>query len=277
MPALILTARSDLESKVENFQAGADDYVVKPVAMAELAIRVQALLRRGPALQENILRAADLEINRLTRQVRRDGKRIELSPKEYSLLEYLFLHSGRTLVAQHDRGENLGPVLRRADQYRRCLYRPSAPQDRRGPRATSLSALCAAWAIRSTSTTRLMFRLGHLAAGASLLPAAGAAGRRLSAVHGSEFQHYTRETHHRQPGRPHPGEVWNTAQGLLDQPDEPGRRSSSAAFRAGIRRTALSASARRTMLIYRSGDPAERDFSATMCPCQSPDAVSQRS
>lgn len=97
MPALILTARSDLESKVENFQAGADDYVIKPVAMAELAIRVQALLRRGPALQENILRAADIEINRLTRQVRRDGKRLELSPKEYSLLEYLFLHSGRTL------------------------------------------------------------------------------------------------------------------------------------------------------------------------------------
>jgi len=97
MPALILTARSDLESKVENFQAGADDYVVKPVAMAELAIRVQALLRRGPALQENILRAGTLEVNRLTRQVKRDGKRIELSPKEYSLLEYLFLHSGRIL------------------------------------------------------------------------------------------------------------------------------------------------------------------------------------
>ena len=97
MPALILTARGDLDSKVENFQAGADDYVVKPVAMAELSIRVQALLRRGPALQENVLRAADLEVNRLTRQVKRHGKRIELSPKEYALLEYLFLHSGRIL------------------------------------------------------------------------------------------------------------------------------------------------------------------------------------
>src|SRR5579872_6750562 len=62
MPALIMTARGDLESKVENFQAGADDYVVKPVAIAELAIRVQALLRRGSALQENILRIADLEL-----------------------------------------------------------------------------------------------------------------------------------------------------------------------------------------------------------------------
>ena len=97
MPALILTARSDLESKVENFQAGADDYVVKPVAMAELAIRVQALLRRGPNLREDVLKASDLEVNRLTRQVKRAGKRVELSPKEYSLLEYLILHAGRTL------------------------------------------------------------------------------------------------------------------------------------------------------------------------------------
>ncbi len=97
MPALVLTARGDLDSKVENFQAGADDYVVKPVAIAELAIRVQALLRRGSALQENILRIADLELNRMTRQVRRAGKKIELSTKEFSLLEYLLLNSGRIL------------------------------------------------------------------------------------------------------------------------------------------------------------------------------------
>jgi two-component system copper resistance phosphate regulon response regulator CusR len=97
LPILMLTARSDLDSKVENFRAGADDYVTKPVAMAELSIRVQALLRRGHALQDNVLSASGLEINRLTRQVTRDGKRIELSPKEYALLEYLWLHSGRAL------------------------------------------------------------------------------------------------------------------------------------------------------------------------------------
>jgi DNA-binding response OmpR family regulator len=97
LPVLILTARSDVDSKVENFQAGADDYVVKPVALAELVIRVQALLRRQPALQETILKAFDLEVNRMTRQVKRDGKRVELSPKEFSLLEYLMLHSGRAL------------------------------------------------------------------------------------------------------------------------------------------------------------------------------------
>lgn len=97
MPVLILTARSDLESKLENFRSGADDYVVKPVAIAEIAIRVHALLRRGPTLQENIVRSADLEVNRLTHQVKRDGKRIDLSAKEFSLLEYLLLNSGRIL------------------------------------------------------------------------------------------------------------------------------------------------------------------------------------
>jgi DNA-binding response OmpR family regulator len=97
MPALILTARGDLDSKVENFRAGADDYVIKPVAMTELGLRVQALLRRSPRMEENILRAADLEINRLTHQVTRGGHPIELSPKEYALLEYLFLNAGRTL------------------------------------------------------------------------------------------------------------------------------------------------------------------------------------
>jgi DNA-binding response OmpR family regulator len=97
MPALILTARGDLDSKVENFRAGADDYVTKPVAMTELGLRVQALLRRSPKIEENILRAADLEINRLTRQVTRGGQAVELSPKEYALLEYLFLNAGRTL------------------------------------------------------------------------------------------------------------------------------------------------------------------------------------
>jgi two-component system copper resistance phosphate regulon response regulator CusR len=97
IPALVLTARGDLDSKVENFKAGADDYVIKPVALVELVIRVQALLRRGPVIQENVLRIADLEVNRLTRQVKRNDKRIELSPKEFALLEYLLLHAGRTL------------------------------------------------------------------------------------------------------------------------------------------------------------------------------------
>ncbi len=96
-PVLILTARGDLETKVENFDAGADDYLTKPFALPELLVRVRALLRRGPALKEAVLKMADLEIDRLSRQVRRAGRRIELSPKEYALLEYFLLNSGRVL------------------------------------------------------------------------------------------------------------------------------------------------------------------------------------
>jgi two-component system copper resistance phosphate regulon response regulator CusR len=97
VPVLVLTARGDLETKVENFDAGADDYLTKPFALPELLVRVRALLRRGPALKEAVLKLADLEVDRLTRQVRRAGRRIELSPKEYSLLEYFLLNSGRVL------------------------------------------------------------------------------------------------------------------------------------------------------------------------------------
>lgn len=97
MPVLVLTARGDIETKIENFAAGADDYLTKPFALAELTIRVQALLRRAPTIRESVLKVSNLELNRMTRQVKRAGKRIELSPKEYMLLEYLFLHAGRTL------------------------------------------------------------------------------------------------------------------------------------------------------------------------------------
>ncbi len=97
VPVLILTARGEIDTKAANFEAGADDYLTKPFALAELLMRVRALLRRGPALKENLLKLADLEFDRLTRQVRRAGRRIELSPKEYSLLEYLLLNSGRVL------------------------------------------------------------------------------------------------------------------------------------------------------------------------------------
>jgi two-component system copper resistance phosphate regulon response regulator CusR len=97
VPVLVLTARGDLETKVENFDAGADDYLTKPFALPELLVRVRALMRRGPAIKETVLKLADLEMDRLSRQVRRAGRRIELSPKEYSLLEYLMLNTGRVL------------------------------------------------------------------------------------------------------------------------------------------------------------------------------------
>ena len=94
MPILILTARGTTEEKVQNFEAGADDYLTKPFAFAELVMRVKALLRRGPIPRSSVLRVADLEVDRFTQQVRRGGRRIELTPKEYSLLEYLAANPG---------------------------------------------------------------------------------------------------------------------------------------------------------------------------------------
>jgi two-component system copper resistance phosphate regulon response regulator CusR len=97
VPVLVLTARGDIDTKVETFDAGADDYLTKPFALPELLVRVRALMRRGPAVKEMVLKMQDLEIDRLTHQVRRAGRRVELSPKEYSLLEYLMLNPGRVL------------------------------------------------------------------------------------------------------------------------------------------------------------------------------------
>src|SRR5436190_3027757 len=88
VPVLILTARDAVADKVAHFEAGADDYLTKPFAMAELIVRAKSLLRRGSNRRENVLRAGSLELDRLTQQVRKGGKNIELTAKEYALLEY---------------------------------------------------------------------------------------------------------------------------------------------------------------------------------------------
>jgi two-component system copper resistance phosphate regulon response regulator CusR len=97
VPVLVVTARGELEVKAENFDAGADDYLTKPFAFAELVMRVKALLRRSPTAINSTLKIADLEVDRLSHRVTRAGRRIELSPKEYSLLEYLVLNPNRVL------------------------------------------------------------------------------------------------------------------------------------------------------------------------------------
>jgi len=97
VPILILTARDAVEDKVRLFECGADDYLTKPFAFAELLVRTKALLRRGPVNRSSTLTVADLELDRLTQQVKRAGKRIDLTVKEYSLLEYLVLNQDRVL------------------------------------------------------------------------------------------------------------------------------------------------------------------------------------
>jgi len=97
VPVLILTARDAVVDKVAHFEAGADDYLTKPFAMAELLVRVKSLLRRATVRREDVLRVADLELDRLAQHVRRGGKRIELTAKEYSLLEYLMANADRVL------------------------------------------------------------------------------------------------------------------------------------------------------------------------------------
>ena len=96
LPVLILTAKDSIEERVTGLDSGADDYMTKPFALAELSARLRALLRRGGP-KENVLRLADLQVDTLTRTVRRAGKPIDLKPKEYALLEYLMRHTGRPL------------------------------------------------------------------------------------------------------------------------------------------------------------------------------------
>jgi two-component system copper resistance phosphate regulon response regulator CusR len=97
VPVLILTARDAVAEKVTHFEAGADDYLTKPFAMAELLVRVKSLLRRRNVRQQSLLRVGDLELDRLSQQVRRSKKRIELTAKEYGLLEYLMANADRVL------------------------------------------------------------------------------------------------------------------------------------------------------------------------------------
>jgi two-component system copper resistance phosphate regulon response regulator CusR len=127
LPILVLTARDAIEDKVANFEAGADDYLTKPFDFAELLVRVKALLRRTPAERADVLRMADLELNRLTQQVRRGGQRIDLTAKEYALLEYLLCSPGRvfsrTMILNHVWDQSFEGVTNIVDVYVRYLRR----------------------------------------------------------------------------------------------------------------------------------------------------------
>ncbi|MDB5470535.1 MAG: DNA-binding response regulator [Caulobacter sp.] len=98
-PVLLLTALGGIDDRVEGLEAGGDDYLVKPFAMAELLARVSALARRPPTqVTQTVLRVADLEMNLLKRTVTRAGQRLELQPREFQLLEYLMRHADRVVT-----------------------------------------------------------------------------------------------------------------------------------------------------------------------------------
>lgn len=125
VPILVLTARDATTEKVQNFEAGADDYLTKPFAFAELLVRIKALLRRGPVNRSSVLRVADLEVDRLSQQVKRAGKRIELTAKEYALLEYLATNPGRvfsrTMIIEHVWDQSFEGFTNIVDVYVRHL------------------------------------------------------------------------------------------------------------------------------------------------------------
>jgi two-component system, OmpR family, copper resistance phosphate regulon response regulator CusR len=98
MPVLVLTQRSRIEDRVECLDTGADDYLGKPFSFEELSARIRALTRRSHLPSESVLQVADLKVDRVGRQVERAGRKIELTTKEFALLEYLMRNSGRRIT-----------------------------------------------------------------------------------------------------------------------------------------------------------------------------------
>jgi DNA-binding response OmpR family regulator len=127
VPVLVVTARDSVEDKVCNFESGADDYLTKPFSFAELVVRIKALLRRGPVERQNVLRVSDLELDRVAHQVRRHEKAIELTAREFSLLEYLMVNTGRvlsrTMIVEHVWDQSFEGLTNIVDVYIRQLRR----------------------------------------------------------------------------------------------------------------------------------------------------------
>ncbi|OGW74627.1 MAG: DNA-binding response regulator [Omnitrophica bacterium RBG_13_46_9] len=120
-PILMLTARGNTGDKVSGLDSGADDYLTKPFSFEELLARIRALLRRNRINKTTIIKAADLEIDQLTHKVKRAGKEIALTSKEYALLEYFMLHVNqvvtRTMISEHVWNEDFDSFTNVIDVY----------------------------------------------------------------------------------------------------------------------------------------------------------------
>lgn len=121
VPVLMLTAKSAVKDKILGLNSGADDYLTKPFAFEELLARIQALLRRTRQDKSTTLKIADLELDQLTHEVKRAGRKIELTSREYALLEYLMLHENqivtRTMISEHVWNEDFDTFTNVIDVY----------------------------------------------------------------------------------------------------------------------------------------------------------------
>jgi DNA-binding response OmpR family regulator len=127
VPVLMLTARYSVGDRIAGLDIGADDYLTKPFDFKEFLARVRALLRRGPELHSETLQIADLTINTLSRRVRRAGRPIDLTAKEYAMLDYLARHAnqviGRADIAEHVWDESFDPFSNLIEVYIQRLRR----------------------------------------------------------------------------------------------------------------------------------------------------------
>jgi DNA-binding response OmpR family regulator len=127
LPVVVVTASALVEERVRGLDAGADDYVAKPFAFAELSARIRAVLRRGSRPANAVLTVADLALDRVTHTVQRSGHAIELSPKEFALLEFLMRYPGqpvtRSAIVEQVWKLNFGTMTNVVDVYINYLRR----------------------------------------------------------------------------------------------------------------------------------------------------------
>lgn len=137
VPVILVTARAEMNERIQGLHAGADDYITKPFFMDELLARVQAVLRRTSGDQLSVLRAGDLLVNLISREVRRGAESILLPPREFSLLEYLMRSPGRVFtraqILEHVWGYGFDPQTNLVDV---CIQRLRTKID--GARTESL-------------------------------------------------------------------------------------------------------------------------------------------